>query len=69
MLKSIIVTGAGSGIGRATAQTFLKHGYRVGLIGRRIEKLENTANNCMDLIVINVMRDSYNELLLEESGA
>jgi NAD(P)-dependent dehydrogenase (short-subunit alcohol dehydrogenase family) len=45
MVKSIIITGAGSGIGHATAQTFLKHGYKVGLIGRRIEKLENAASN------------------------
>lgn len=45
MVKSIIITGAGSGIGCATAQTFLKHGYKVGLIGRKIEKLEKAASN------------------------
>jgi hypothetical protein len=38
-------------------------------LNKAFDMLENTANNCMDLIVINVMRDSYNELLLEESGA
>ena len=31
--------------------------------------LENTAKSNMDLIVINVMRDSFNEVLLEERGA
>jgi len=30
-----VITGAGSGIGRATAQVFLQQGYRVVLVGRR----------------------------------
>jgi NAD(P)-dependent dehydrogenase (short-subunit alcohol dehydrogenase family) len=38
-----LVTGAGSGIGRATAIAFLKAGYKVVLAGRRIEPLEETA--------------------------
>ena len=42
-MKSIIVTGAGSGIGRATAQAFLANGWRVGLVGRRAEPLVETA--------------------------
>lgn len=41
--KSIIITGAGSGIGRVTAQTFVKAGWRVGLIGRREDALRETA--------------------------
>ncbi len=35
-----IITGAGSGIGRATAVAFLNDGYRVGLAGRRQQALE-----------------------------
>ena len=42
-MPSIIVTGAGSGIGQATARTFLGAGWQVGLIGRRAEALEDTA--------------------------
>ena len=42
-MQTIIITGAGSGIGRATAQAFLAAGWRVGLIGRRAEALEETA--------------------------
>jgi NAD(P)-dependent dehydrogenase (short-subunit alcohol dehydrogenase family) len=41
--QTIIVTGAGSGIGRATAQVFLAAGWRVGLIGRRPDPLAETA--------------------------
>jgi len=41
--QSILITGAGSGIGRATAHNFLNAGWRVGLIGRRRAALEDTA--------------------------
>jgi NAD(P)-dependent dehydrogenase (short-subunit alcohol dehydrogenase family) len=41
--QTIIVTGASSGIGRATARAFLEAGWRVGLVGRRAEALEETA--------------------------
>jgi NAD(P)-dependent dehydrogenase (short-subunit alcohol dehydrogenase family) len=38
-----LVTGAGSGIGRAAALALLRDGYRVALAGRRRERLEETA--------------------------
>jgi len=41
--KTIVVTGASSGIGKATALAFLEAGWRVGLIGRRAEALEAMA--------------------------
>ncbi len=40
--KVAIVTGAGTGIGRAAALALLKDGYRVALAGRRQELLEQT---------------------------
>ena len=40
MNKVAIVTGAGTGIGKAAALALLKDGYRVGLAGRRIEPLQ-----------------------------
>jgi NAD(P)-dependent dehydrogenase (short-subunit alcohol dehydrogenase family) len=41
--KIALVTGAGSGIGRAAALALLKEGYAVVLAGRRAEALEQTA--------------------------
>lgn len=37
---SIVITGAGSGIGEATAQLFSEKGHRVFLLGRSVDKLE-----------------------------
>ena len=42
--KIALVTGAGSGIGRATALALLREGYSVVLAGRRAETLAQTAN-------------------------
>lgn len=45
MTQTILITGAGSGIGRATAHKFLDAGWNVGLIGRRAEALVETAGD------------------------
>lgn len=42
-MRSILITGAGAGIGRATARLFLSEGWEVTLLGRRRETLEETA--------------------------
>jgi meso-butanediol dehydrogenase/(S,S)-butanediol dehydrogenase/diacetyl reductase len=42
--KVAIVTGAGSGIGAATAKRFAKEGYKVVLNGRTESKLQTVAN-------------------------
>lgn len=43
-MKNILITGASSGIGRATAELFLNEGWRVGLFARRGEILEDMAS-------------------------
>ncbi len=40
--KVAVVTGAGTGVGKAVALAFLKDGYRVALAGRRKDMLEQT---------------------------
>ena len=42
--RTILITGAGSGIGRATARRFLDDGWRVALMGRREDALRETAD-------------------------
>jgi meso-butanediol dehydrogenase/(S,S)-butanediol dehydrogenase/diacetyl reductase len=41
--RSAVVTGAGTGIGRATARLLAQSGYAVGLVGRRMEPLKHVA--------------------------
>ena len=41
--KIALITGAGSGIGRACALGLLKEGWTVALLGRRIDTLQATA--------------------------
>lgn len=43
MTQTILITGAGSGIGRATADLFLNEGWSVALMGRQAETLAETA--------------------------
>ena len=45
--QTIMVTGGGSGIGRCTAHELAALGAHVVLVGRKLEKLENT---CAEII-------------------
>ena len=45
MNKTILITGASSGIGAYVAKLFLERGWNVGLIARRKQKLAIIANN------------------------
>ncbi|MDN3712648.1 SDR family oxidoreductase [Paracoccus cavernae] len=52
MSKTILITGGGSGIGRITARRFLAEGWRVGLIGRRKDALEETAQGHANALIL-----------------
>ncbi len=43
-MKTALITGTTSGIGRATAENFAKHGIRLILCGRRQERLQTISN-------------------------
>ena len=45
MGRTIIITGAGTGIGEATARRFWDRGWTVGLVGRRAGRLEAVAES------------------------
>lgn len=52
--KTVVITGASSGIGRATAEAFAKEGCNIVLAARGKEALEETAFICRDLGAIAV---------------
>jgi NAD(P)-dependent dehydrogenase (short-subunit alcohol dehydrogenase family) len=52
MRKTALVTGAGSGIGRAVAIALAADGYRLVLTGRRLQPLEETAQSCPEALVV-----------------
>ena len=51
-MKSILVTGASSGIGHATAKAFLEAGWQVGLVARRADRLEELAQRYKTAIAL-----------------
>ena len=52
MHKTILITGAGSGIGRATALRFLEEGWHVALLGRREAPLREVAEGWKHALVL-----------------
>nr|WP_136252005.1 SDR family oxidoreductase [Ningiella ruwaisensis] len=43
--KTVMITGAGSGIGKATAERFYQEGFNVALLGRTLDKLQAVAES------------------------
>src|SRR5437867_13029670 len=43
MSKTSVITGAGTGVGQAIAIALAKRGWRVALVGRRADTLQQTA--------------------------
>jgi NAD(P)-dependent dehydrogenase (short-subunit alcohol dehydrogenase family) len=51
-LRTAVVTGAGSGLGRSTARALLADGFAVALLGRRREALQETAEEHARALVL-----------------
>ena len=70
--RAAIVTGAGSGIGRATAQRLSAAGIAVALVGRTAATLEETAAHCSGathVIASDLTRDGAAEAVVRERCA
>ena len=52
MNKTAVITGAGSGVGAATARALAKQGWRIALVGRRREVLESVAAEIPGTLVV-----------------
>ena len=68
--KLVIVTGAARGIGLATAQLFKQNGYRVALVDKDKEELNNLSTNdvnekkfCFDISDSTQLDNMYEEIL------
>ncbi len=75
-MKHVVITGATSGIGKELAVQFSKKGYKVGLIGRRADRLEELKTELGELAFIKALdvtdlqnsETTYLELFEEMGG-
>ena len=69
--KVALITGGGSGMGRATAELFHHEGARIAIVGRRAQVLEEAARNMSDDVLCcpcdvtdeNAVRSMVNEVI------
>ena len=70
-MKTALITGATSGIGKSTAYEFAKHNINLILCGRRKERLETIQNELSNLVKVHILcfdvRDK--ELVFEQINA
>jgi NADP-dependent 3-hydroxy acid dehydrogenase YdfG len=57
--KTVLITGASAGIGKATAEVFAENGYRLILTGRRNKKLEEIKSHLVDNFEVDVETLSF----------
>jgi len=70
--KTALITGAGTGIGRAIALAYLREGARVALVGRRKEPLQAIAREAGDTVLVltgDVSKQADIDHLLAETAA
>ena len=66
MKKTVLITGASAGIGRATAVYLAEHGYNVYCAARRIEKMADLTTYGIKPITLDVTVDHSVETCVEQ---
>jgi NADP-dependent 3-hydroxy acid dehydrogenase YdfG len=67
-MKTVLITGATSGIGRATARLLAHHNYRIILCGRRLERLQELETELSQVTEVHSLHfDVRNQNMLLES--
>ena len=66
--RNILITGAGSGIGRALAIACAKEGAKPILVGRRLEKLQQTAGQYQETISLSTDSTIQPEIVIWVHG-
>lgn len=56
-MKTVLVTGASSGIGKATAERLLSEGYTVYVAARRVERMEDLAERGATVLELDVTKE------------
>ena len=70
--RTVVVSGAGSGIGRAVARRLVRDGFRVTAVGRRLEPLERLASEeaqRIDVVSADVATDEGAERVASQVAA
>lgn len=69
MTKKVLITGGGTGIGKAIAKTFYEKGYEVYILGRRKEKLKEVCNdtsNSINYFICDISNDNETKRIINK---
>jgi 3-hydroxy acid dehydrogenase/malonic semialdehyde reductase len=67
--KTALITGASSGIGRATAMVLAQNGYRIIAAGRRTERLQELVNQFGEATIYPIAFDVRDKVAVQEAIA
>lgn len=66
MNKTVVIIGASSGIGRELAKQYLDKGYKLGVLARRIDLLDELASLAPDRVTVGILDVSQTDKVVSE---